>query len=388
MKVAYISHCNFPNRFAHSIQIIKNAQSWNAVADDFTLHVNLDAKNYIQFNQEKLNNFYGIKIPFTIKKSPLYFEIEHWLLTKFTKPISDFLKALYFKKTAKQLQKDNIDFAYTRTIGFPKHAIRQGIPIILESHNPLGSEIDKQAVHQFIQHDLFLKIVTISEQLKQRMINNGLPESKILVAPDGADLNAYSDNLSKQKARKKLGFSVEGKYALYVGHLYKDRGLQEIMESAQALPDITFIIVGGHCADIEYWQKYVDARSLQNVHIIGFVENRYVPLYQWMADVLLMPYSKSCGTSQWMSPLKLFEYMASGRAIIASNFPVFDDILSHEKNAYLVEADNAYSLKQGLETVFSNKSLMNSIGQQAKKDVQKHSWDARVQFLKDSINFK
>jgi glycosyltransferase involved in cell wall biosynthesis len=386
MKVAYVSHCNFPNRFAHSIQIIKNAQSWSVVSDDFTLYTNLDAKKYYQFNQENLNDFYGVKTPFNIIKSPFYFEIDHWFLTKYTKPISSFLRNYYFKKTAKKLKKNNIDFAYTRTIGFPKHAIEHGIPVILESHSPLGSDIDKQEVHPFINHELFLKIVTISEQLKQHMINNGLPESKILVAPDGADLNSYSDNLSKQEARAKLGFPIEGKYALYVGHLYKDRGIQEIMQSAESMPEVQFIIVGGHSADIEFWQKHVEKNSLHNVNIVGFVENRYVPLYQWMADVLLMPYSKSCGTSEWMSPLKLFEYMASGRAIIASYFPVFDDILVHEKNAYLVEADNTESLKNGLNTIFTNEPLMNSISQQAKKDVQNHSWDARAQFIADSIN--
>ena len=385
MKVAYVSHCNFPNRFAHSIQIIKNAQAWHIVADEFTLHTNLDAKKYYQFDQQKLNDFYGIKTPFHIEKSPFYFEIEHWLLTKYIRPFSNLLKNTYFKKTAKKLEKQNVDFAYTRTIGFPKHAISHNISVILESHSPLGTEIDKQEVHQFIHNDLFLKIVTISEQLKQHMINNGLPESKIIVAPDGADLNAYSDDLSKQAAREKLGYPVNGKYALYVGHLYKDRGIQEIMQSAAAMPEVQFIIVGGHPIDIDFWKNYVTKKQLDNVKIIGFVENRFVPLYQWMADVLLMPYSKTCGTSEWMSPLKLFEYMASGRAIIASHFPVFDDILNHEKNAFLIEADNAESLKKGLTTIFDDSDLMDRLGKQAKYDVEQHSWDARAHFIADNI---
>jgi len=203
---------------------------------------------------------------------------------------------MIFKQTAKKLKKSDIDFAYTRTIGFPKHAIEQGIPVILESHSPLGTDIDKQEVHACIDHDLFLKIVTISDQLKQHMIRNGLPESKILVAPDGADLDAYSDNLSKHEAREKLGFPIDKKYALYVGHLYKDRGIQEIMYCAGKMPDVQFIIVGGHPNDIDFWKEHISANNLNNVNIIGFVENRLVPLYQWMADALLMPYSKTCGT--------------------------------------------------------------------------------------------
>ena len=381
MKVAYVSHCNFPNRFAHSIQIIKNAQAWNMVTEDFTLYINVDAKKYSQFNQEKLNDFYGIKAPFQIKKSPFYFEIEHWLLTKYTKPFSSFLRNHYFKQTAKKLKKSDIDFAYTRTIGFPKHAIKQGIPVILESHSPLGTDIDKQEVHACIDHDLFLKIVTISDQLKQHMIRNGLPESKILVAPDGADLDAYSDNLSKHEAREKLGFPIDKKYALYVGHLYKDRGIQEIMYCAGKMPDVQFIIVGGHPNDIDFWKEHINANNLSNVNIIGFVENRLVPLYQWMADALLMPYSKTCGTSEWMSPLKLFEYMAANRAIVASHFPVFDDILRDQENCQLVEADNAESLRKGLNAVLDKPEFMDKIAQQAHQDVQNYSWTARAQFI-------
>ena len=216
MKVAYVSHCNLPNRFAHAIQIIKNAQAWNQTVEDFTLHINIDPKKYYQFNHEKLNSFYGIQYPFKIRKSPFYFEIEHWLLTKYTRPISRFFRNHYFKKTASFLLTENIDFAYTRTVGFPKFAIKKNIPVILESHSPLGTDQDKLDVHQYIQNPLFVKIVTISEQLKSRMIGNGIPADKILVAPDGADLDAYHDNLSKTEAREKLGFPVQWKYAIYV----------------------------------------------------------------------------------------------------------------------------------------------------------------------------
>ncbi len=388
MKVAYVSHCNFPNRFAHSIQIIKNAQAWNIVADDFTLHINLDAKKFHQFDQQQLNQFYGVKTPFKIKKSPFYFEIEHWRLTKYTKHFSHVLRSFYFKKTAKDLKNSNVDFAYTRTIGFPKHAIRQGLPVILESHSPLGTDIDKKQIHSIIHDELFLKIVTISEQLKVRMIENGLPEDKILVAPDGADLDAYTDDLSKTAAREKLGFPIEGKYALYVGHLYQDRGIKEIMYSAKKMPDVQFVIVGGHANDIEHWRAYVADNKLENINIVGFVENRFVPLYQWMADVLLMPYSKSCGTSEWMSPLKLFEYMASGRAIIASHFPVFDEILRDQDNCKLVEADDAESLHQGLLSIFENTQFMDNIGKKAKLDVQNYSWTSRAQFILDNKHLK
>jgi len=385
MKVAYVSHCNFPNRFAHSIQIMKNAQAWNVVADDFTLYINIDPIKYFQFNQQKLDSFYGIKHSFSINKTPLFFDIEHWLLTKYTSGFSRILKNYYFKKAAKRLKKDNVDVAYTRTVNFPKLAINKGIPVILESHNPLNSEHDNQEILNVINDDLFLSIVTISHELKSRMVSNGIPPEKILVAPDGVDLDIYQDNLTKEEARELLGYPKQGKYALYVGHLYKDRGIKEILFSAEQSPDINFVIVGGHQSDIGYWQNEVNERSLSNVELVGFVENQHISLYQWMADVLLMPYSKSCGTSEWMSPLKLFEYMASGRAIIASHFPVFDEILTDKKNCLLVEADNGHSLLEGISIAFEDSELMSNIGNQAFEDVKQYSWTARVKYIIEEL---
>ena len=386
MKVAYVSHCNFPNRFAHSIQIIKNAQAWNLASDSFTLYMNLNAKRFCQFDHEKINHFYGIKNSFKIHKSPFYFEVEHWFLTKYTAPISRFLRNYYFKRTAKKLLQSRVELAYTRTIGFPKHAIKRGIPVVLESHSPLGSKLDKEEVLHYIHNDLFLKIITISEQLKARMVANGLPAEKILVAPDGADLDAYHENLSKEVAREKLGFPIDGKYALYVGHLYQDRGIKEIMFCAEKAVSVQFVIVGGHPDDIQHWRNYVTDKRLTNVNIVGFVENTKVPLYQWMSDVLLMPYSKTCSTSEWMSPLKLFEYMAAGRPIVASHFPVFDNILSHQKNAYLIEADNKHSLLNGIIKVLEDAQLNSNIANQAFKDVQSLSWSNRVKFIIEKMN--
>lgn len=383
MKAAYISSGNFPSRFAHSIQVVKNAQAWERATDEFCLYMNLDIMHFSKFNYEKFNSFYGIKSPFAVKRLPFYYLSSHWLVHKLTKPISDFLLNIYFSRVAKQLKKEGYDLVYTRTLGLPKYTMSLGIPTLLETHGPPTGAKEQEDMYKLLEDDNFLGLVTITEELSRRMLDHGLPKNKVFVAPDGVDLDMYEANMSKQQARKELGYAEQGKYALYVGHLYKDRGIQEIIYAAEYMTDVTFVIVGGHQTDIEYWQTVISEKGLQNVDLVGFVENRHVPVYQWMADVLLMPYSNSCRTSEWMSPLKLFEYMASGRAVIASKMKVFDGILKHQKNAYLVEPDDGESLKKGLAAVFDNEKLMLSISDQAQNDVKNYSWDARVKSILD-----
>ena len=383
MKAAYVSSGNLPSRFAHSIQIVKNAQSWSRFADDFCFYINLDSSHYRNFDHDGFNSFYGVKTPFHIHKYPFFYTAPHWRIERFTKWFGTFLSNIYFSKVAKQLHNAQCELVYTRTMGLPAHTLPLKIPTIVETHGPPDGAKDKDAMYKLLGDENFLGLITITDELKKRMVDYGLPEEKVIVAPDGVDLDMYESALNKQQARKKLGYPVDGKYALYVGHLYKDRGIKEILYSAEKMPDVTFVIVGGHQEDINYWQQVIQTKSLKNVDLVGFVENRHVPMYQWMADVLLMPYSHTCSTSEWMSPLKLFEYMASGRAVIASRMKVFEGILEHKKNGYLVDADNGSALLKGLTTVFGNHQLMEKMGQQAQQDIKQYSWDARVKFILD-----
>ena len=383
MKTAYVSNGNFPSRFAHSIQVVKNAQSWSRVSEDFCFYINVDIKHYQQFEYDKFNSFYGIKTPFRINKSPFFFVSSNWFITKWTRWFSNLLSKVYFLRVAKQLKKDSCELVYTRTMGLPAYTLPLGIPTIVETHGPPDGAKDKDNMYSLLKDKNFLGIITITEELKRRMLAYGLPEDKVIVAPDGVDLDMYKDNLTKEQARKKLDYPVKGKYALYVGHLYQDRGIKEILYAAKKMPDVTFVIVGGHKSDIDYWENEIISLGLKNINLVGFVENKHVPTYQWMADVLLMPYSHSCRTSEWMSPLKLFEYMASGRAVIASRMKVFEGILRHTENAYLVKADDGESLFAGLHAVFSDNFLMKNIADQALKDIKEYSWDERVKFIID-----
>ena len=91
-----------------------------------------------------------------------------------------------------------------------------------------------------------------------------------------------------------------------------------------------------------------------------------------------MHYSRKIGTVEYMSPLKMFEYMASGRAILATDLPAIKTTLKHGKNAWLVEPDDEIALLAGLRHLLSNDDICDSLGAQAKSDVTKHTWDQRA----------
>ncbi|HAY46446.1 MAG TPA: hypothetical protein DCY55_09200 [Gammaproteobacteria bacterium] len=369
LKTAYVANCDLPNRFAHSIQIMKNAQAWQRNSREFLFLSNLNLKSWLNIGNVDLMQFYGLSDAFESKFYPYRDLIE--LPTAF-------LSEIYFRKATRFLEESNVDLVFTRTFELPKYTVPRGIPTLVETHGPPDNSNQKNNLYRLLEQDALLGLVTISEPLKDRYIKHGLPAEKIIVAPDGVDTGMFSQSLGQQEARSMLGLEKHQMYAVYVGHLYDDRGIQEILAAAAAYPSCNFLLVGGHPEHVEKWQSIVSERGLGNTKLLGFVNNSEVSKYLWSADILMMPYSQTCPTAEWMSPLKLFEYMAAGRAILATNLNAIKEVLTDNVNAILVEPDNAQSFISGFEKLLNDPVLRNALATNAKKSVEGFSWDQRV----------
>ena len=369
MKTAYVSNGNLPSRFAHAMQIMKNAQAWHRCSGEFVFVCNFTLGNWLTADEARIHRFYGISTPFSMKRYPLFGP------TGTPWPMLD---DWYYQKAARYLKEWGAELVFTRTFGMPQHAVAQGLPTLIETHGLPGGSKAKTAMYEQLDNDHFLGIVTISDVLRDKYIAYGLPAEKIFTAADGVDLSLFANPLSPDEARRSLGYDPEGPYVLYVGHLYDDRGIGDILAIAPQFPAVRFLFVGGHVPDVRRWQATAAHRALDNVEFTGFVDNAQVATYLWMADVLLMPYSRSCPTAQWMSPLKLFEYMAAGRAILASDLEAIRAVLTHNEQAWLVAPDDPAALAEGLGVLLEDEALRESLGYQAMAQVQPYSWEARV----------
>ena len=95
--------------------------------------------------------------------------------------------------------------------------------------------------------------------------------------------------------------------------------------------------------------------------LTGFVPPREVPTYVAAADILVLPTSASIAYANYTSPLKLFEYMASGRPVICSNLPVITEILENRRNALFFEADDAPSLTAAVNELARKPELRSQL---------------------------
>ena len=109
------------------------------------------------------------------------------------------------------------------------------------------------------------------------------------------------------------------------------------------MPQVNFLWVGGTPELVEFWRNKLTESKMTNVTMTGFVNHEVIPLYQAASDILLMPYSRSISASsgqdiaEVINPMKMFEYMASGRAIVSADLPSIREVLN-EGNAVFVEA--------------------------------------------------
>ncbi|PWB39058.1 MAG: hypothetical protein C3F02_00355 [Parcubacteria group bacterium] len=221
-----------------------------------------------------------------------------------------------------------------------------------------------------------------------------VPREKILYFPDAVDLSLFKNvNLTKEQLRRELGLPLDKKIIAYAGKfttMSQSKGIENILISfknlRQKYPDIYLLLVGLEPGQVPGMKKLLGETS-------GYQLVEYVPLaqlakYELAADILVMNYPDDFHYRYYMSPLKMFEYMATANPIVTTDLPSIRDILN-ERSAVLVAPDNLASLSQGLESLINNPKLGQDLARQARQDVEKYTWDQRAKaiigFIKERV---
>ncbi len=366
----YVSFARIPPERAHGYQIMKMCESFALVFPRVSLCV--PCKKHTL--PEDPFEYYRIKKIFTINKrwstdllgSTLHFgRIFYWIDT-----ISFFFPLVWmgYKKKA--------SIIYTRDLSifaFSKKHTR-----VLEIHDILRPAfLFRAALHRA---DV---IVVLNQYLKKEVMKQGISQEKIIIAPDGVDLNDFQDMPTKESARAELSLLGHEKIVTYTGHLYGWKGAESVAEAARLLPEIYFLIVGG--VDTEFARFQAEYRSIENLRIVPFQKRERLKWYWSASDVQVLPTSgKSLIAREYTSPLKLFEYMATKRPIVASDLPSLREILN-EKNAVLVEADNPNAFAKAISILCKDPLLAESLSVQALQDVGRYTWQTRAQKISDIL---
>ena len=363
MKIACISASLVPSDSANSIQVMKVCQALAQLGHETVLLVPPGPAGPV--SEPALLDHYGLNTAFPV---------EH-LSTRSRRT---------FPWTAVKRARDlHVDLLYTWPVQAAVLGLLIGRPVLLEMHDLPAGTFGPLWYRLFLNLPGKKRLLPITAALQRALESRyGSPRrGDSLTAPDGVDLEHYQDLPDAEAARLQLGLA-SGPTAGCTGHLYPGRGVDLFLELAAAFPQVNFLWVGGRPADVEAWRARASSVH-QNTTFTGFVPNRRLPLFQAAADILLMPYGRSITTSsggntaEICSPMKMFEYMAAGRPILASDLPVFREVLD-ENCAVLCPPEDAQAWKLALAALLAEPGSRQRLAQAARDRVAPYSWVERA----------
>jgi glycosyltransferase involved in cell wall biosynthesis len=254
---------------------------------------------------------------------------------------------LFNLRAALAARRLGVGLVVSRSVGAAALAARMGLPTVFECHAP-PQGFERRYWRFLARAPAFRRLVVISDALRGLM-REAHPETEamdVVVAHDGVDLARFEDLPAPAAAKRAAGLDPDRPVAGYAGHLYRGRGIDVILAAASRLPGWDFVIAGGTDADVAALRAEVGTRGFGNVSAWGHVPNADLAARLAVCDVLLMPYQPSVmvsggrlDTARWMSPLKMFEYMAMGRAIVSSDLPVLREVLDDDIARLVPPAD-------------------------------------------------
>ncbi|MFG0317587.1 MAG: glycosyltransferase [Planctomycetota bacterium JB042] len=224
-------------------------------------------------------------------------------------------------------------------------------------------------------------VVTITHGLLDDLVGLGLDRERATVLPDGFSPSRFADPPSREQARRALRVDPDARLAVYAGHLYPWKGADVLVEAAAGSGRFEALLVGGRPEDQRRIRALVQRHGATNVRLDPPVAPRKVPAYLAAADVLVLPNSgKETISARYTSPLKLFEFLATGRPIVASDLPSLREILD-EETAVLVPPDDPAALRAGIEATLADGAGAAARAGRALAASERYTWDARAERL-------
>ncbi|MBI4230412.1 MAG: glycosyltransferase family 4 protein [Planctomycetes bacterium] len=256
------------------------------------------------------------------------------------------------------------DLVYARDYDSPTETIRAGIPTIVEKHSPLLAGNGIERLFGLADRPAFRSLVVVTRALADVHRNGGFPVGKIVVEPDGVDLSLFGEPGPVPAAGP----------VVYAGSLAVWKGIGTLLEAARSLPEVPFDIVGGGAFDRLGWRLRGVPR---NVRFLRRVAHAAVPAILVRARALVLPNSGEGVSGPYTSPLKLFEYMAAGRPVVATDIPPLREVLRHGENAWIVPPNDPAAMTDGIRRVLDDRALAERISVCARAEVSRYAWEGR-----------
>lgn len=376
MRLLYLSLSYVPSRRASSVQVMKTCGALAALGHDVTLVCKASQEPAAAGQSD--HAFYGVPASFGVRKV--------------ARPGRRGGGAVYAAGVARALwqARGEVDLVYCRDVVGAALAAALGLPLAFELHGLPAGGWELATLRSVARAPSLRGLIAITDALRTdaRHLGVDAPGKPFVVAHDAADEPAGPF------VPRPLRAAGEPPRVGYVGNLYAGRGVELVVALARALPAVRFEIVGGQEADLV---RFRASGLPTNLVLHGFVAPSQLGALYAGFDVVLLPHPRTgivgatggLDISRWTSPMKMFEYMASGAAIIASDLPVLGEVLRHDGNAVIAPAGDEAAWRQALEALLADPARRTRLAAQAHADlVAQHTWRARAEVILGGLGLR
>jgi glycosyltransferase involved in cell wall biosynthesis len=238
-------------------------------------------------------------------------------------------------------------------------------------------------------------IVAVSKPSKDELVARGVPPGRVIVNPNGVDPDTYRPDRDGEPVRRKLGIARNEVVIAFIGTFGNWHGAEVLADAFGRMlannPDLgarVRLLLIGDGGKMPVVQKILQRSGAINRTILtGTVPQPEAPDYLAAADIFASPHVPNPdGTPFFGSPTKLFEYMAMGRAIVASDLDQIGEILAHGKTAYLVPPADADTLAEGMAPLVRDTELRQRLGAAARtRCLADFTWEQHTKHILDAL---
>jgi len=375
MKIHYVENVRIPSERAHAYQIVQTCAWLAKCGAEVTLVNPARAKGKDVFEAYGLPRyvFHHVTLesfdPLSWRRFP-------------SKRLAYALQRRSFIRAFKEWSRDeHPDIWYTRDPAMVQAIAKPGRRIALELHdapdsNPGRWERIRGSVSWFI---------VISNGLRDKLVSLGIPAERIHVAHDGYDPTDFGQLMSRDEARHSLGVPEDAFVAMYLGTFYPWKGVDLVVRGwAKTDERSHLVLIGGPDTDRKRLQDLVMPSTASRVHFIGQMGHRDAVRRLPAGDVALLTTSPEheIGRS-YTSPLKLFEYLAAGLPVLASDVPSSHEILDDSVARFYPSTEAGFA--EALKHVTDDAAWRASASETAKQVVRPYTWEARTRGIYDFI---
>lgn len=370
MKLYYVVNARMPSHKAYGIQIAKMCEAFIEQGVDLELIIPKSRRSSIS-----LKEFYNLRvdIPTYIGMNPDWYDKGSvgYIVSSTIFTLSTLLYLVRRKKSGiiYTIDMDQFYFAPLALLG---------IPVAIEMHSIKPVNLSTKFFFSRARH-----IITTNALIKENLIGAfSIKGERIIVEPNGVDQTAFLMP-PKEEARKRLGLPETENIVLYVGRFYDWKGMDVLQKAAADLQkqQILTYLVGGLKEEFEKATK----GSSDHLHFGGSVAHKDIALWCAASDVLLILGTRASEFSyRYTAPMKLFEYLASGRPTICADTPALRSLVSEEEVVFYIP-DDSDDLAQKISAIFFNPEKLKQTVTNGLHKAHEHTWTKRAERIRAFI---